>query len=49
MKRAFSMKYKTFFIVFEGISFDEKIKIWQKIADTNFKNYFIFIAALSDW
>ena len=27
-----------FFIVFEGLSFDEKIKNWQKIADTSFKH-----------
>ena len=26
-KRAFLIKQKTFFIVFEGLSFDEKIKI----------------------
>ena len=26
-KRAFSMKQKAFFIVFEGLSFGEKIKI----------------------
>ena len=26
-KRAFNMKQKTFFIVFEGLSLDEKIKI----------------------
>ena len=33
------MKQKTFFIVSEGLSFDEKKKkkIWQKIADTSFK------------
>ena len=28
---------KTFFTVFEGLSFGEKIKIWLKIADTSFK------------
>ena len=28
---------KTFFIVFKGLSFSEKIKIWLKIADTSFK------------
>ena len=27
-KRAFKMKYKTFFIVFKGLSFGEKIKYW---------------------
>ena len=26
-----------FFTVFEGLSFDEKIKISEKIADTSFK------------
>ena len=31
------MKQKTFFIVFKELSFGEKIKIWQKIADTSFK------------
>ena len=31
------MKQKTFFIVFEGLPFDEKIKIDKKIADTSFK------------
>ena len=31
------MKLKTFFVVFEGLSFGEKIKIWWKIADTSFK------------
>ena len=31
------MKYKTLFIVFEGLSFGEKIKIWlKKIPDTSF-------------
>ena len=33
MKRAFSMKYKLFFIVFEGLSLGKKIKIWVKIVD----------------
>ena len=33
------MKLKTLFIVFEELSFGEKIKIWQKIADTSFKSY----------
>ena len=33
-------KKKTFFIVFEGLSFEEKIKIWHKIADTSFKLIF---------
>ena len=32
------MKWKTFFIVFEGLSFGEKIKIWHKIVDTSFKD-----------
>ena len=31
------MKQKTFFIVFEGLSFGEKLKPRQKIADTSFK------------
>ena len=31
------MKQKTFFTAFGGLSFGEKIKIWQKIADTSFK------------
>ena len=30
------MKWKIFFIVFKELSFDEKTKIWQKIADTSF-------------
>ena len=29
-KWVFSMEWKAFFIVFEGLSFDKKIKIWQK-------------------
>ena len=33
------MKLKTLFIVFEELSFGEKIKIWHKIADTSFKSY----------
>ena len=40
MKSAFSMKWKTFFIVFEELSFGGKINIWQKIADTSFKHCF---------
>ena len=32
------MKLKEIFIVFEGLSFDEKIRL--KIADTNFNFYF---------
>ena len=36
-KRAFSMKWKTFFIVFKVLSFGRKIKIWLKIVDTSFK------------
>ena len=31
------MKYKTFFIIFEELSFGEKIKTWYKIVDTSFK------------
>ena len=31
------MKQKTFFIVFEGISFCEKYKFDKKIVDTSFK------------
>ena len=31
------MKWKTFFIVFKWLSFGEKIKISQKLADTSFK------------
>ena len=27
-KRAVKIKQKTFFIVFEGLSLDEKVKIW---------------------
>ena len=30
------MKYKTFFIVFKGLLFGEKIKIWQKKVDASF-------------
>ena len=30
------MKQKTFFMVFKGLSFSEKIKICYKIADTSF-------------
>ena len=29
---------KKHFSVFEGLSFGEKIKIWQKIADTSFND-----------
>ena len=36
------MKKKTFFIAFEGLSFIEKIKIWQK------KRMQAFITVLSD-
>ena len=36
------MKQKVFFIVFEGLSFGEKKKKnLMKIADTNFKEYYI--------
>ena len=35
-KRAFLMKKKAFFVVFEGLSFDEKNKDLIKIADTSF-------------
>ena len=38
-KRAFKMKWKTFFMVFKGLSFGEKIEIWQKIADASLKYY----------
>ena len=34
------MKEKPFFIVFEGLSFDKKIKIWLKTADRSFKYQF---------
>ena len=30
---------KRFFIVFEGLSFGEKIKMWEKIVGTSFKSY----------
>ena len=30
---------KNFFIVFEGLSLGEKLKIWWKIVDTSFKQY----------
>ena len=43
----FRRNKKTFFIVFKGLSFDEKIKIWQKIADTSFNTSFIVI--LTQW
>ena len=33
------MEKKTFSIVFEGLSIGEKIKNWQKIADTSFKAF----------
>ena len=33
------MKYKTFYIVFKGLSFDEKLNISQKIVDTSFKKF----------
>ena len=36
-KRAFYIKQKTFFIVFEVLSFGEKEKFDKKIADTTFK------------
>ena len=32
------MKYKTFFIDFEGLSFGEKIKNLIKMADASFKH-----------
>ena len=35
-KRAFLMKSKILFIVFEGLSFGGKTKFWEKIADTSF-------------
>ena len=31
-------KIRKVFMVFEGLSSDEKMKIWSKIADTSFKN-----------
>ena len=37
------MKYKTFFIGFEGLSYDEKNKNLIKIADTSFNLIVIFI------
>ena len=41
-KQLFRWKKKTFFIAFEGLSFIEKIKIWQK------KRMQAFITVLSD-
>ena len=41
-KKSFLDEIKTFFIAFEGLSFDEKKKIiWEKIADTSFKGRII--------
>ena len=40
MKRAFSMKLKAFFLVFEVLSFCEKNKNLMKIADTSFNKDF---------
>ena len=37
LKELFQWNRKYFFIVFEGLSFGEKIKIWLKVADTSFK------------
>ena len=37
LKELFQWNKKTLFIVFEGLSFGVKIKIWEKIADTSFK------------
>ena len=39
------MKQKTLFIVFDGLSFDEKIKIW-KIANTIFKIDVVWLGGL---
>ena len=36
-KKSFLDEIKNILIVFEGLSFDEKIKNWWKIADTSFK------------
>ena len=37
-KELFRWNKKIFFTVFEGLSFDEKVKIWWKIADTSFNH-----------
>ena len=37
MKRALQMKQKAVFVVFEGLSFGEKIKNLMKKANTSFK------------
>ena len=39
------MKQKTFFTVFEGLSFGEKTKICYKIADTSLKEHLWVTAA----
>ena len=36
-ENSFLDEIKTFLIVFEDLSFDQRIKIWQKVADTSFK------------
>ena len=36
-EKSFWMKYKTFFIIFKGLSFGEKINLIKK-ADTSFKS-----------
>ena len=46
-KKNFLSEWKTLFTIFEGLSFGEKIEIWQKIADTSFKSlYFLKILNL---
>ena len=40
-KELFRSNKKTFFIVFEGLLFNEKIKIWKKIAGTSFKSFLL--------
>ena len=37
-EKSFLDEIKTFFTVFEGLSFGEKIKIWEKIVGTSFKD-----------
>ena len=42
MKRAFQKKQKTFFIVFEGLSFSEKYKFDKKLRTQALSSIFIY-------
>ena len=45
-KELLRLNKKTFFIIFEEVSFSEKRKIWQKIVDTGFNNLFKLLISM---